>query len=38
MEDFNVEHLEEVELDQFEDDTSTPHSPINNLKLIEKKI
>jgi len=37
MEDFNVEHLEEVELDQFENNTSTPHSPINNLKLTEKK-
>ncbi|KAL4122321.1 hypothetical protein QTP88_014675 [Uroleucon formosanum] len=45
---FNAEHLEEVELDQFEEnvnnieqvnenDLSTPHSPIDNLKLTEKK-
>ncbi|XP_025202122.1 uncharacterized protein LOC112599428 [Melanaphis sacchari] len=48
MEEFNAEHLEEVELDQFEEnvnnieqvnenDLSTPHSPIDNLKLTEKK-
>jgi len=48
MKDFNVEHSEEIELDQCEknvnnieqvnrNDTSTPHGSINNLNLTEKK-